>query len=183
METTKTWTEKMIMSIPKDGHKHELINGEFTMVPAGFEHEYIGVKLIVALENFVSTKKLGAVFGSSMGYWMKSENLRSPDVSFISRERLQKFNRMPKGFFKGSPDLAAEILSPSDTVEGVHGKIAEYFENDTKLAWVVNPEEQTVTVYRSSYPHKLLTNKDTLEGEGVLEGFSVPVAALFEGPV
>ena len=53
----------------------------------------------------------------------------------------------------------------------------EYFENDTKLAWVVNPEEQTVTVYRSSYPHKLLTNKDTLEG------FSVPVAALFEGPV
>lgn len=72
MKTTKTWTEKMIMSIPKDGHKHELINGEFTMVPAGFEHEYVGVKLIAALENFVSRKKLGAVFGSSMGYWMKS---------------------------------------------------------------------------------------------------------------
>ena len=177
MEITKTWTEKMIMSIPKDGHKHELINGEFTIVPAGFEHEYVGVKLIAAMENFVSRKKLGAVFGSGMGYWMKSENLRSPDVSFISRERLQKFNRMPKGFFKGSPDLAVEILSPSDTVEGVHGKIMEYFENDTKLAWVVNPEEQTVTVYHSSYPHKLLTNKDTLEG------FSVPVAALFEGLV
>ncbi|MEP9411804.1 MAG: Uma2 family endonuclease [Candidatus Brocadia sp.] len=110
------------MSLPKDGYKHELINGEFTMVLAGFEHEYVGVKLIAALENFVSRKKLGAVFGSGMGYWMKSENLRSPDVSFISRERLQKFNRMPKGFFKGSPDLAVEILSLSDTVEGMHGK-------------------------------------------------------------
>jgi Uma2 family endonuclease len=183
VETTKIWTEKMIMSIPKDGHKHELINGELATVPAGFEHEYVGVKLIAALENFVSRKKLGAVFGSSMGYWMKSENLRSPDVSFISSERLQKFNRMPKGFFKGSPDLAVEILSPSDTVEGVHGKIVEHFENDTKLAWVVNPEEQTVTVYRSSCPHKLLTNKDTLEGEGVLDGFSVLGAALFEGLV
>lgn len=63
-----------------------------------------------------------------------------------------------KWFFKGSPDLAVKVFSPSDTVEGVHGKIVEYFENDTKLAWEVNPEEQTVTVYRSSYPHKLLTN-------------------------
>ena len=183
METTKIWTEKMIMSIPKDGHKHELINGEFTMVPAGFEHEVINAKLIAVLAKFVYENKLGFVCGSDLGCWMKSENLRCPDVSFISKERLPKLDRLPKGFFKGSPDLTVEILSPSDTVEGVHGKIVEYFENDTKLAWVVNPEEQTVTVYRSSYPHKLLTNKDTLEGEGVLVGFSVPVAALFEGLV
>lgn len=59
----------------------------------------------------------------------------------------------------------------------------EYFKNDKNLAWVVNPEEQTVTVYHSLYPYKLLTNKDTLESVGVLDGFSVPVAALFEWPV
>ncbi len=183
METTKHWTEKMLMSIPKNGHKHELINGELFMVPAGFEHEVIGANLIFILKKFVSEHKLGAVCGPDLGCWMKSENLRCPDVSFISKERLQKLDRLPKGFFKGSPDLAVEILSPSDTVKGVHGKIVEYFENDTKLAWVVNPKEQTVTVYRSSYPHKLLTNKDILEGEGVLDGFFVPVAALFEGLV
>lgn len=183
METTKNWTKKMIMSIPKDGYKHELINGEFTMIPAGFEHEVIGANLIFVLKKFVSEHKLGAVCGTDLGCWMKSENLRCPDVSFISKERLQKLDRLPKGFFKGSPDLAVEVLSPSDTIEGMHGKIAEYFENDTKLAWVVNPEEQTVTVYRSPYPHKLLTNKDTLDGESILEGFSVPVAALFEKPI
>ena len=183
METTKNWTEKMIMSIPKDGYKHELINGEFTMVPAGFEHEVIGANLIFILKKFVSEYGLGAVCGPDLGCWMKSENLRCPDVSFISKERLQKLDRLPKGFFKGSPDLAVEILSPSDTIEALHGKIVEYFENDTKLAWVVNPEEQTVTVYRSSSPHKLLTNKDVLEGGGVLEGFSVPVSALFEKPI
>ena len=183
METTKKWTEKMIMSIPKDGYKHELINGEFTMAPAGFEHEIILAKLIAVLARFVYENKLGFICGSDLGCWMKSENLRCPDVSFISKERLQKSDRLPKGFFKGSPDLAVEVLSPSDTIEGVHGKIVEYFENDTKLAWVVNPEEQTVTVYHSPSPHKLLTNKDVLEGEGVLEGFSVPVSALFEWPV
>lgn len=183
METTKNWTEKMIMSIPKDGHKHELINGEFTMVPAGFEHEVVIAKLVSVLVKFVYENKLGFVCGSDLGCWMKSENLRCPDISFISRERLQKSNRLPKGFFRGSPDLVVEVLSPSDTIEGVHGKIVEYFENDTKLAWVVNPEEQTVTVYRSLYPHKLLTNKDVLDGDSVLDGFSVPVSVLFENPI
>src|SRR4030065_2551515 len=179
METTKKWTEKMIMSIPKNGYKHELINGEFTMVPAGFEHEIIVANIVFILKKFVSEHKLGAVCGPDLGCWMKSENLRCPDVSFIRKERLQKLDRLPKGFFKGSPDLAVEVLSPSDTIEGVHGKIVEYFENDTKLAWVVNPEEQTVTLYHSLYPHKLLTNKDVLDGDSVLDGFSVPVSALF----
>ncbi|MDR4509694.1 MAG: Uma2 family endonuclease [Candidatus Brocadiaceae bacterium] len=176
----KNWTEKMIMTVPKDGNKHELVNGEFTMVPAGFEHEVIGANVIFILKKFVSEHKSGVICGPDLGCWMKSENLRCPDVSFISKERLQKTDRLPTGFFKGSPDLAVEILSPSDTVEGIHEKIVEYFENDTKLAWVLNPEEQTVTVYHSPYPHKLLTNEDILEGEGVLEGFSTPVAALFE---
>lgn len=153
------------------------------MVPVGFEHEVIIAKLIAVLAKFVYENKLGFVCGPDLGCWMKSENLRCTDVSFISKERLQKFDLLPKGFFKGSPDLAVEVLSPSDTIEGVHGKIVEYFENDTKLVWVVNPEEQTVTVYRSPYPHMLLTNKDTLEGEGVLAGFSVPVAELFVVPI
>ena len=65
METTKTWTEKMIMSIPKDGHKHELINGEFTMVPAGFEHEVINTRLIAVLAKFVYENKLGFVCARS----------------------------------------------------------------------------------------------------------------------
>lgn len=110
---------------------------------------------------------------------MKSGNLRSPDVSFIRKERLQGCKRPPKGFFKGSPDIAIEILSPTDTIESLHGKIVEYFENDTNLAWVVNSEEQTVLVYRSPQPRKLLTKNDLLDGEEVLKGFTFPIAELF----
>ncbi|MEP9412453.1 MAG: Uma2 family endonuclease [Candidatus Brocadia sp.] len=177
--TKKIWTEKELMSLPKEGYKCELIQGKLVMGPAGIEHEEIGANLLTALRSFVSERKLGIVCGSSAGYWMKSGNLRSPDVSFIRKERLQGYKRPPKGFFKGSPDIAIEILSPTDTVESLHGKIVEYFENDTKLAWVVNPEEQTVLIYHSPQPSKLLTKNDLLDGEEILKGFTFPIAELF----
>ena len=87
--------------------------------------------------------------------------------------------KLPRGFIQGSPDLAVEILSPSDTTESIHGKSTEYFENDTKLAWVINPEDRTVLIYHSPNPDKILTVKDTLNGEEILKGFSFPVAELF----
>ncbi len=181
MEATikKSWTEKEIMSLPNNGNKYELVNGELVMGPTGIEHEDIGATLLTALKRFALEHKLGIVCGSSAGYWMKSGNLRSPDVSFIRGDRLKGLKRPPKGFFKGSPDIAVEILSPSDTLESIHGKIVEYFGNETKLAWVINPEEQTVLVYHSPYADKLLTRQDILDGEEVMKGFSFPVAELF----
>src|SRR5207247_5360218 len=91
--------------------------------------------------------KLGIVCGSSAGYWMKSGNLRSPDVSFIAKERLQGLRHAPKKFFQGAPDLVVKILSPSDAVDELHEKIVEYFESGARLNWVLNPEEETVLVY------------------------------------
>lgn len=75
---------------------------------------------------------------------MKKGNLRSPDVAFVDKSRLHGLKRPFKGFFSGSPDLAIEIHSPNDTIEGIHNKMVEYFENDTRLVWAVNPLEQTV---------------------------------------
>ena len=175
----KTWTEKELMDLPNNGNKYELINGELIMGPTGIEHEDIGARLLAALERFVLEHKLGIMCGSSAGYLMKSGNLRSPDVSFISKKRLQGFKRPPKGFFKGSPDLAVEILSPSDTIENLHEKIVEYFGNDTKLVWVINPEEQVILVYHSQRPDKLLSGNDILNGEDIFTGFTLPVSELF----
>lgn len=182
METTvvkKNWTEKELMVLPNNGNKYELINGELIMGPTGIEHEDIGARLLAALERFVLEHKLGIMCGSSAGYWMKPGNLRSPDVSFISKKRLQGFKRPPKCFFKGSPDLAVEILSPSDTIENLHEKIVEYFENDTTLVWVINPEEQVILVYHSPRPDKLLRGSDILNREDIFTGFTFPVSELF----
>ena len=103
----------------------------------------------------------------------------SPDVSFIAKERLQGAKRAPKKFFDGAPDLAVKILSPSDTIEKLHEKIVEYFDNGAKLIWVLNLEEQIVLVYHTPQPDKLLRTNDELDGEDVVPGFSMPVSELF----
>ena len=176
----KVWTEKDLTALPDDGHKYELVKGELTMSPTGFEHGVIAVNLSSALREHVHQHKLGIVCDSSTGFWLKSGNCRSPDVSFLDKEQLRGLKRPPKKFFQGAPDLAVEILSPEDTMEKLHEKMVEYFENGTRLAWVINPEDQTVLVYHSSQPDKLLRIDTKLDGESVVPGFFLSVAQLFE---
>ena len=76
--------------------------------------------------------------------------------------------------------MAVEILSPSNTVEEIHDKIVEYFENDTRLVWVIHPDEKYVLVYHAPEPDRLLRSQDMLEGEAVVTGFAMAVADLFE---
>src|SRR2546427_4970088 len=152
----KVWTEAELMALPDDSRKYELVEGEIVVSNAGIEHEFIGARLINSLFSFVWKHRLGIVCGSSAGCWMKSGNLRSPDVSVIAKERLQGLRHAPKNFFQGAPDLVVEILSPSDAVDGLHEKIVEYFESGARVIRVLIPEEETVVVYHSPQPERLL---------------------------
>ncbi|GFZ90104.1 Uma2 family endonuclease [Okeania sp. KiyG1] len=75
-----------------------------------------------------------------------------PDISFVSKDRLLGLKRLPKGYFKGTPDLAAEVISPNNTFEELHQKIVEYFENNCRLVWVINPDEKSVLIYHKPQP-------------------------------
>lgn len=175
----KIWTEEELLALPTDGNKHEVIKGVLVESPTGIEHEDIGVRIILALGAFVKAHKLGIVVGSSAGFLMSNRNFLSPDVSFIAKERLEGYKRPPKKFFDGAPDLAIEVLSPSDTVEALHDKIVDYFANGSKLVWVINPEERIALVYHSAQPDQLLRSKEELSGEDIVPGFSLPVYELF----
>jgi Uma2 family endonuclease len=175
----KIWTDEAFMALPGDG-RYELVNGELVnMGNSGMEHGYIASNLIFFLSGLVRSQKVGVICDSSTAFTMKTGNKRSPDLSFIARERLQGVKRLPKGYFQGSPDLAVEILSPSNTVEEIHDRILEFFENGTRLVWVIHPDEQYVLVYHSSSPDRLLRLEDLLDGEDVVPGFSLAVAELF----
>ncbi len=175
----KIWTDAEFMALP-DGDRYELINGELiTVGNSGMEHGNLGAFLAGAIEFHVRSRKLGATCDSSTAFTMKSGNRRSPDVSFVSRERLQGLKRLPKGYLQGAPDLAVEIISPSNTFEEIHNKIVEYFDNGSRLVWVVHPDEKSVLVYHQPEPDRLLTTSDYLNGEDVIPDFSLPVAALF----
>lgn len=175
------WTDEKFMALPKDGHRYELIDGELLdMGNSGMEHGYVACILTIVLGGYIRAKKLGAICDSSTAFSLKSGNKRSPDFSFIAKIRLQGMNRPPRGFLQGSPDLAVEILSPGNTIEEIHNKIVEYFENDTQLVWVIHPDERYVLVYHSPEPDRFLRSQDQLDGEDLIPGFRMSVAELFE---
>jgi Uma2 family endonuclease len=178
----KVWTDEAFMALPDDGHHYEIVNGELVdMGNSGALHGYVCSLLLAALMNYILPKKLGVILDSSTAFKMKNGNKRSPDISFFAKERLQGMEELPSGFLEGAPDLAVEVLSPGNTVEEIDEKIAEYFENGSRLVWVISPNQHYVLVYRSAQePDRLLKSIDFLDGEDVIPGFTLAVADLFQ---
>ncbi len=179
----KVWTEEELQSLPEDGFIHEVVDGELVMSPKNnFEHENICAALLIALRSFAGKHRLGLVLGSSAGFWMSNRNCRAPDISFIPKERLLKLRFSPRArkFFPGAPDLAVEVLSPSNTRAEIDARLRDYFASGTQLAWLINPETESAEVCHSLTQRSLLGPGGELDGEHLLPGFRFPLADLFK---
>ncbi|MFQ5637678.1 MAG: Uma2 family endonuclease [bacterium] len=172
-------TDEELLQLPDDGHKYEYVEGELKVSPAGMFHERIGANLIIALGSFVKLSGLGGVYSSSAGYRMNSGNLLSPDVSYVRKTRLPG-GKHPEGFGHFAPDLAVEILPPSDSLAALQTKINEYFENGSEQVWVFDPRKRMATVYSSLTDYEVLNENDILRGGDLLPGFSCALKDLFE---
>ncbi len=177
----KIWTDAELMALT-DENCYELVNGELVnMGNSGALHGYTCSLLVMALMNYILPRQLGIILDSSTAFTMKNGNKRSPDISFVSKEKLQGLTELPDGFLDGSPDLAIEVLSPNNTISEIDQKIVEYFENGSRLVWVINLKLHYVLVYRSAQePDRLLKQSDDLDGEDVIEGFTMPLSDLFQ---
>lgn len=167
-------------ALPDDGHRHSLVGGCVVAEPVpSHRHDRVRRRLERLIEDFLAEHELGECFGEA-GYLLaeRPDTVRGPDISFISQSRLEGFNDAK--FFRGSPDLAIEILSPSNRAGEIHGKIADYLAAGARLCWVVDPERRRVSVYSKLLFPIHLAWDDVLEGADVLPGFSVRVAALFD---
>ncbi|MDE0087117.1 MAG: Uma2 family endonuclease [Candidatus Poribacteria bacterium] len=162
--------------LESDLEGYEYIKGELIpMPPTSVEHGYISVNLSSLLHLYVRENQLGRVL-SETGFRV-GERVLIPDIAFVSTDRL------PADQSKASPvppDLAVEVVSPSDTLRRVEEKVYAYLEAGTQLVWLLSPTFKTVTVYRSETEITTLTRNDTLSGEEVVKGFSCQVAELFE---
>lgn len=180
LQRDQVWTDEAFAALPDRGQRYEIIKGVLCDVGnSGMEHGNLGMYLGGSLEIYSRSHQLGAVCDSSTAFSLASGSKRSSDVAFVAKARLRGMKRLPKGFFVGAPDLAVEILSPSNTVEEIHEKLVEYFENGCRLVWVVHPDERYVLVYRSLQPDRLLKLNDALDSEDLLPGFTLPLADLF----
>jgi Uma2 family endonuclease len=178
----KLTTADELFRLPVDGFRYELLQGEVQrMSPTGLQHGMIAGEVGRLLANFVRAHRLGTVLAAETGFLLATDpdTVRAPDVAFLAAGRTD-LAHPAAGYFAGAPDLAVEVLSPSDSAAEVEAKVQDFLAAGTRLVWVVNPKTRTVTAFRSKTDIQILGSADLLEGAPVLAGFAVRVAELFE---
>lgn len=174
--------EEFLASSVPDG-KAELVRGELRVTPpAGGPHGAVAANLIGMLWAHVKAHGLGRVFGDSTGYELVElpRTVRVPDASFVRADRLPS-NGVAPGLLRLAPDLAVEVLSPSETASDLEGKLHDYLESATAVIWVADPARRTVMVVPADSPVRWLHEADMLDGGTVVRGFTCPVSDIFEG--
>ncbi len=174
-------TAEEFAQLPEDDHyREELVRGRVVREPnPGWPHGWVQSRLNVRLATFVEAHGLGDVVLES-GFIVERgpDTVRGPDVSFVSRERLG--DRHPEVYAELGPDLAVEILSPSNRPGKIAEKLTHCFAAGTRLAWVIDPKRRTTKVYRPGRDVRVLHEQDELDGEDVVPGFRCRLADVLE---
>jgi Uma2 family endonuclease len=180
-EMSMTAEEFLEYSVPDA--KAELVRGELRVTPPqGGPHGTAASNLIFMLAMHVRQHALGRAFVDGIGYELVRlpRTVRVPDGSFVRADRLPESGIGP-GLLKLAPDLAIEVLSPSETASELEEKVDDYLVSGTPLIWVVDPVRRTVMVVSTDAPVRYLHEVDTVDGANVIPGFSCLVADIFEG--
>jgi Uma2 family endonuclease len=158
----------------------ELVRGEVQeMPPAGWEHGVQSASLAHYLWDHVKKNDLGQVLTNDPGFLVarNPDTVRAPDIAFIPKSKVPA--TLPKGWITVVPDLVVEVISSNDRWSKVQDKIAEWLRFGVRTIWVADAESRSISVYRPDQPLRVLTEQDTLEGEGIVPGFSLPVREVF----
>ncbi len=166
-----------------DRKRYELMDGELMEKARNFQSAWVAAHFCAQLIGFVEPLGLGFVFGGGLGYQcFPGDNVRRPDASFIRAGRLT-LTQFEAEHCTVVPDCVLEIVSPGDLSDDVERKAKEYLSAGVHLVWVLNPETQTILVYRPDGSMAHLSSKNELDGESVLPGFKCPVKSLFPDKV
>ncbi len=160
----------------------ELIDGFLVEKAMGFRESLLASLIIHHLLAFVLPRKLGLVGAPDAIMRVRKNQLRLPDVSFITWARLLETDAHKKKVAPFGPDLAVEVLSEDNTQAEMDRKRREFFAAGTRLVWVIDPKARTATVYDDpARPNHAAAVSDTgsLDGGTVLPGFTLSLAELF----
>jgi Uma2 family endonuclease len=177
--TPAVWTAEMLERMPDDGRRRELIRGELIeMSPPNFRHGRVVIRLGSRLEAHADEHDLGEVCADA-GWIFEHDpdTVLGPDLSFVLKSRLDQVNE--EGFARTFPDLAIEVLSPSNTAGEMMRKVEIYFRCGVSAVWIVEPKRQLAEIHRKGQPVIRLGLDDALEDQELLPGFSLTLRDLF----
>jgi Uma2 family endonuclease len=139
----------------------------------------VAAGILISLGSHVHTHELGRVLAET-GFRTGTDpdTVVAPDVAFVSRERIKQA-AIGQGYRTGAPDLAVEVVSPSDSFVEVEAKVTRWLAAGCRMVVVVNPGRRAATIYRSRDDIVLLAEGDVLDGGDVVPGWTLPLRDLF----
>ena len=165
-----------------DASRYDLWDGEvIEMAPAGEAHGAIAMRAGYLVFSYARRHGLGRTYAAETGFILDEVRQRvlAPDVAFVTRSRVPAGSQ--QGFFRGAPDLAVEVRSPSQSAsgDGHQGRRGISPPIPASSGSLIR-DSRTVTVYRPDRAPEELALDGYLEGHDVLPGFRVAVAAIFD---
>ncbi|MEG4420343.1 Uma2 family endonuclease [Microcoleus sp. LAD1_D5] len=155
----------------------ELEDGIISVIgPSDIVSSEISSRLIAFLFAWINPRRLGRVFDSAGGFIMPDTNVKAPDVSFVRAARLRQ---SPRYFGELVPDLVVEIKSQSDRIKPIETKVLKFIELGAIIGILIDPDEETVTIYRSTGEPTVLGNGDILTVAELFPGWELPVSELW----
>ena len=179
---TKLTTAEELARMPSEDAHVELVKGVIVRTAlACYEHSRIAGNLVIFLGAFLAQNPVGELLVAAGGFVLarNPDTVRAPDAAFVTHKRAGAQAHRP-GFFQGAPDLAVEVVSPGDTAVEVEAKVLEYLQAGARLVWVLYPDTRTVKVHAADRTVRWLGPGDTLTGDDLLPGFTLPLDRLFE---
>src|ERR1035437_1836128 len=160
------------LRIEKDKHQNIII-----MAPTGAETGNYNIKIATKVEIWNEKHNAGYSFDSNAGFTLPDNSMRSPDVSWIEKDRWKNISREDrKRFAHICPDFVIELVSESDSLKETMKKMEAWIENGCRLAWLIDPENRTTHIYKPMTKPATLPFTETLSGENVLPGFELKFA-------
>lgn len=155
----------------------ELRDGSITIVsPSDATSGFIGAEFSRVLGNWVRPRKLGYIFDSSSGFRSPNGDLTAPDVSFISRARLKQ---VPRTYAEIVPDLVVEVKSSTDRIKPLVEKLQTLLASGSKVGILIDPDKQTLTIYRPAQQPIVFGNGEVLTLPELLPGWELNVSELW----
>jgi Uma2 family endonuclease len=156
-------------------------NGEIlVMTPANIKTSSMNSRINRLLDEWAEADGRGIVSGPDGGYTLPDGSMRAPDAAWVANRRWQALSKEDQGRFAPiCPDFVIELRSPSDNLADLQAKMEMWTANGAEVAWLIDPLEKAVTIYRPGEQPEVLAQPTSVQGTGPIAGFELVLARIW----